>query len=386
MAVSGLNSSWVISYVPAKAYDGYTLFAPAGGHSVWLMDMQGRFVHQWSMPYTPGLDAVLLTNGNLLYAARVPERPLPEFGGGCGKLLEVDWEGKTKWEYEDLFLHHSFYRQENGNTMTLRWVAVPDNIAARVKGGLPGTEREGVMWTDSFREITPEGKVAWEWLAYEHLAPEIDTICPLDRREEWTHGNSCFVLPDGNVLTTFLSLDTVAIIDKKTGDFKWRWGFGELAHPHDPTLLDNGNILVFDNGFHRRGGQQSYSRVLEVNPKTSESEWEYKSNPTNSFFASFQSGAQRLPNGNTLICESPSGRVFEVTSEKELVWEFINPFYYHYPIVGYSNIMFRAYRYAPDYAGLKGKTLDPDSVELTLREQPHVKQKAFQERLKRLGY
>lgn len=380
------DALWITHPATSRAYHGYTLFAPMGGSNVWLMDMQGWFVRQWQMPHTPGCHAVLLPNGNLLYAARLPNRPITEFGGGCGKLIEFDWDGKLLWEYEDGYLHHSFYRQDNRNTMTLRWVPVPEDIAARIKGGIPDTEREGVMWADSFREITPDGKIVWEWLAYEHLDLGTDVICPLDRREEWTHGNSCVVLPDGNVLTTFLALDTVAIIDKKTGDFKWRWGPGELAHPHDPTLLDNGNILIFDNGFHRHGGQQSYSRVLEVNPITNKIEWEYQGNPTNEFFGSFMSGAQRLPNGNTLICESPSGRVFEVTPDKELVWEFINPFYYHYQILGHSNLIFRAYRYGPDYPGLKGKTLDLDRFEWALRENHLFKEGKLQDRLRRLGY
>ena len=78
---------------------------------------------------------------------------------------------------------------------------------------------------------------------------------------------------------------------------------------------------------------------------------------------------QRLPNGNTLICEGPSGRVFEVTADKELVWEFVNPFFNYYPLLrGHSNITFRAYRYGYDYEGLKGRTLDPDKVQLVLRK------------------
>ena len=57
-------------------------------------------------------------------------------------------------------------------------------------------------------------------------------------------------MPDGNILTSFRILDTVGIIDKASGDFKWKWGRGELGHQHDPNLLDNGNILIFDNGWH----------------------------------------------------------------------------------------------------------------------------------------
>jgi len=50
---------------------------------------------------------------------------------------------------------------DNGNTMILRKVNVPDDVARKVKGGMPGTELNGVMRADSFQEITPDGKVVW---------------------------------------------------------------------------------------------------------------------------------------------------------------------------------------------------------------------------------
>jgi len=216
-------------YAPSRAYKGYTLFAPMGDCGAWLIDMQGQFVHHWEMPLTPGAYGTLLPNSHLLYAGRLTNAPLPDFGGSCGKLIEVDWNGNLIWEYGDPYMHHDFHRLPDGNTMTLRWVPTPDDMAARVKGGIPGSEREGVIWSDSFREITPEGKVVWEWLGYEHLDPEVDTICPLCPRSEWTHTNTCFVLPDGNILTSFFKLNTIAVIDKITGNFKWRWGPGAPA-------------------------------------------------------------------------------------------------------------------------------------------------------------
>jgi hypothetical protein len=366
-----------------------------GGSVVWLIDMEGRFVHHWEMPLEPALYGRLLPNGHLLYAGQLPDAPFPEFGGMGGKLMEVDWDGKAVWEYEDRYMHHDFHRLPNGNTMVLRWVATPDDIMSKVQGGVPGTERDGVMWADAFREITPEGKVVWEWLGYEHLDPETDAICPLCFRSEWTHANTCFVLPDGNLLTSFLTLNTIAIIDKVTGDFKWRWGPEELAHPHDPNILENGNILVFDNGSHRPSspsipyGMIGFSRVAEVDPTTNRIVWEFKDESPLHFNASFVSGCQRLPNGNTLICEGPTGRFFEVTADKELVWEYINPFYFQAKkpsVLGWNNAVFRAYRYGPDYPGLRGKPLEPDRVELTLRKRPSEKRKAVQERLRRLGY
>jgi len=386
MTAVSFVTPWVRQYAPDKAYNGYTLFAPRGGAVVWLIDMYGQFVHCWEMPCRPGEYGVLLPSGNLLYAGKVIPGPMNDIGGFGGMLLEADWESNIIWRYEDPYQHHAFYRMDNGNTMVLRWVPVPDDIAARVKGGIPGTERKGVMWTDSFQEITPAGEVAWEWLGYEHLDPAVDICCPLCLRNEWTHANSCFVMPNGDILTTFYRTNTIAIIDKRTGDIKWRWGMGELGHPHDATMLDNGNILVFDNGKHRPGlTSMDYSRVLEVNPETGKVEWEYRDTPPHRFYAPFISGCQRLANGNTLICGGPLGKIFEVTPDGEVVWEFVNPLYFKTEI-GWDNGCFRAYRYSPDYEGLRGKILDPHRVELTLRKKPMGKGNTVEERLAHLGY
>ena len=92
-------------------------------------------------------------------------------------------------------------------------------------------------------------------------------------------------------------------------------------------MLPNGHILVYDNGA-RRG----WSQVLELDPLSGEIVWEYTGTPKNSFFAPFISGAQLLPNDNILICEGASGgdaawaRLFEVTRDKEIVWEFKSPY------------------------------------------------------------
>jgi hypothetical protein len=355
----------VSHYDPSKAYNGYTLFSPAGGTDVWLMDMTGRLVHRWEMPMRAGAYGELLPNGNLLYAGKIMTGPLTDLGGFGGVLYEVDWDGHAKWTYEDPYLHHAFYRMDNGNTMVLRWVAIPDDIAEKIKGGIPGTERDGIIWGDSFHEVTPDGEVVWEWLAHEHLDPEVDILCPLCVRKEWAHANSCVVLPNGDVMCAFRRTDMVIIVDKSTGAVKWRYGPGVLGHPHDPTMLDNGNILVFDNGFHRIAASLkhwgSFSRVLEVEPDTKEIVWEYI-DTTDHFHAAYISGCQRLPNGNTLICEGTKGRFFEVTSDGEIVWDCISPFYYNMEAgsMTYTNQLFRAYRYGPDYEGLKGKTLDSD--------------------------
>jgi hypothetical protein len=345
-------------YKPDKAFHGYTLFAPMRGTSAYLIDMQGAIVHRWQLPYRPGDYGYLLDNGHLLVSGQTGKGPT--LGGRGGIVMEMDWQGRVLWEYAEDTLHHDFCRMPNGNTMVLGWEPIPAEMVNRVKGGQPGTELEGSIWCDYFREITPNKQVAWEWHAYQHLDPDTDTICPLERRQEWTHANTCEVLPDGTLLTSFRVLNTVGIIDKPSGRFLWKWGKDELGHQHDPNPLPNGHLLIFDNGFHAlRPGPGAQSRIIEVDPKTNTIAWRYEARPGWDFFSYFISGAQRLPNGNTLICEGMTGRIFEVTHEGEIVWQYTNPFFDEDERFGRVNLVFRAYRYGPDFPGLAGHALDP---------------------------
>ena len=161
----------------------------------------------------------------------------------------------------------------------------------------------------------------------------------------------------------------IIIIDRATGDIKWRWGHDEISFPHNPSMLDNGNILVLDNGqYHIHYWPPDHSRVIEVNPRTNEIEWEYKEENPVDLYTTYIGGCERLPNGNTLICEGAMGRFFEVTASGEMVWEYIVPFYARGPaaraIYGLSNCTYRCQRYGPDYPGLQGKKFDPEKLDL----------------------
>jgi len=112
-------------YDSRKVCLGTTLFTPVDGTGVWLIDMEGRLVNYWEIGYTPGCYGELLPNGNLLYAGKVEGGPLADLEGAGGVLLEVDWNGKIVWEHRDPYLHHAFYRMNNGNTLVLRWAKVP---------------------------------------------------------------------------------------------------------------------------------------------------------------------------------------------------------------------------------------------------------------------
>jgi Arylsulfotransferase (ASST) len=87
-----------------------------------------------------------------------------------------------------------------------------------------------------------------------------------------------------------------------------------------------------------------FSRVIEVEPATKQIVWEYREKRESYFFSPRISNAQRLANGNTLICEGDFGRLFEVTEDGEVVWEYVNP-YFGGPSNAQHNRVFRAYRY-----------------------------------------
>lgn len=375
MAIVGTSVESVTFSAPWKAYNGYTLFVPVGAKDVWLINMQGDVVHHWDVPYAAATDAVLLPGGSLLYAGRADDGPLTDLPGCGGILLEVDWNGNVGWEYRDPFLHHSFFRLGNGRTMVLKRVPVPKQLAARVKGGIPGTERDGVMWSDAVQEIAPSGRVLWEWIAYEHLDPESDVICPLGHRDEWTQGTAVSLFPNGDILVSFCRVNTVAIIDKGNGEIRWKWGASravvrnsrglwsaghELTHQNDASVTSHRTVLVFDNGLHPSNFDFGYSRILEIDPGSRRVVWSFQNSHWAAFYSSIMGGCERLPNGNTLISESTKGRIFEMTRNHEVVWEYVSPYYYNIPSFARTNMIFKVHRYGPDYEGLRGRNPSPD--------------------------
>ena len=195
----------------------------------------------------------------------------------------------------------------------------------------------------------------------------------------------------------------------KGGDLLYRWGNPrayragtpddqQLFWPHNPQwiapgLPGAGNILIFNNGWEFADFRRGYSTVDEIAPPVdganyrlypdsayapAEPVWVYTAATPSDFFSRYISGAQRLPNGNTLICDGVHGTLFEVTPAGKTVWKYINPLAGKGPLrqgelvpptqsesgsrVRWTNTVYRAYRYAPDYPGLQGLDLTPGEL------------------------
>ena len=333
----------------ARASPGLTLFAPVNDRIVYLIDLQGTVVHTWRMPYPPGLYGYLTQTGTLFYNGQIPSETFlgkGPFKGGVA--LEADWNGKVLWEVRQPDHHHDGRLLNNGNVLLLCAAELPDEVAKKVQGGRPGTEAKGKISADYLVELTKDGRKVWEWRAWEHLDPAKDVITAVqDNRSEWTHGNAITELSDGDLLVSFRNISTIIRIRRQTGEIVWKLGAPPLAGQHAPTLLANGNILIFDNGPHRLDNTFPFSRVIEVNPANNETVWMYREQNPYNFFSPRISNAQRLPNGNTLINEGFFGRFFEVTPAGEVVWEYVNPYFgpENDTANAQTNHVFRVYRY-----------------------------------------
>jgi hypothetical protein len=334
------GDSGVVLYHPDKACDGYNFYCSRFLRRTSLLDMQGRVVHQWTC--FPIHDrgayhhAVMLRNGDLLGIKKHHE------------LLRLNWNSELIWRQE-LSAHHDVAEASDGSFYV---------IIRQFKN-----HRALRVWFDVLVRLTAEGEEIDRWSTYDHLSKlksVLDTKSFLDtildnppdswhhtdrwsaqvkraivqreRELDYFHLNAVNVLPstllgardprfqEGNLLICLRNVNQIAVLEKGTYRILWAWGQGELEWPHHPTMLENGHILVFDNGVER-----GYSRVVELNPVDQVVVWEYKSEPPQAFYSSVGGSAQRLPNGNTLISEFNKGRAFEVTKDGEVVWNWLNP-------------------------------------------------------------
>jgi len=375
MGWSPFRPTGLTYYQPGLSFKGYTLLAPIGGDSALLLDMDGKIVHRWRTPGFTVFCPKLMPDGRLLAlctdtSIQRPANPKPDeaappapaifrlIGGANTDLLELSWDGMIARRYSNLAIHHDFVELENGNIIFPEFVELTPEFAKRVRGGYRRRgEKLPPLMSDDFIEVDREGNVVDRLHLWELLDAAKDPIGPLERRWEWTHTNSVDLTADGRLVFSSRTNSRVGIINRQARELTWKYGAPNTFYQHHATALSNGNILIFDNGMNRVQGL-SYSRVVEVNPKDDSVPWQYEANPQSQFFSGHISGCQRLANGNTLICEGTSGRIFEVTQAKEIAWEWINPMHFTRGEMRMSWV-FRAYRYGPDYPALVGRELDP---------------------------
>ncbi len=336
---------------PQRAQAGYTLFTVAGVGITVLVDMDGTEVRRWD------------TGSSYMVA------PLP--GGRvlavtAAALRELDWDGVEVWRYDsgECSLHHDVQRLEDGRTLAL----------CRRPRTMPEISDQVVI-DDEILLIDRDGTLLQRWSTGEHFdqlgltQAAVETI--RTRGGDWAHTNSIQVIPDndlgdprfapGNILVSQRQTSLLFVIDRITGDVVWTQGQNDLfMGQHQARLLPRrlpgaGEILLFDNGGYAGYplAARLYSRVFTFDPISGRVTWIYlggdRKETRFQFFSPFMSGAQRLANGNTLICSSWDRRLFEVTAGGDIVWEYISP----YTDDGGARKIYRAYRLPYDWAPVR---------------------------------
>ena len=391
-------------YDPDRAWNGYTVLSPLATPAVLVIDMNGTVVKRWDgFNNSAGGPARVLPGGHVIAAsgARPPHQESLEliqrdFDGNVVWRFDRGEQIKTPqgmvWSARQ---HHDWQRDD----FPAGYYS-PDytpSIAARTTLILSHADRtqpavaDVMLGDDRLIEVDAKGDIVWEWLAADHIdelgfAPDaravIKAAAAFNKARgsfDWLHVNSAtYVGPNqwydkgdmrfapNHVIISSREASIIAIV-ARDGSIVWRMGpdfsasrelraIRQIIGQHHPHLIPKGlpgagNLLVFDNGGSSGYGfaspiapegrgafQRATSRVLEINPVTLQLVWSY----TNArFFSTNISGAQRLPNGNTLITAGAGGRMFEVTREGAVVWEYMFPMFSG---ANQSNAVYRAYR------------------------------------------
>ncbi|MCR9246279.1 MAG: aryl-sulfate sulfotransferase [bacterium] len=367
---------------------GLRLFQPVNNQATQLVDTSGNVVRSWPTTTAvtahltpdgslmrgvrvPGIGA----NGSTGRIQRL---------GFDGTVL---WDHLVNGP--DHFAHHDLEVMPNGNVLLIVWDldTVADAIAAgRDPALVTGTDwlPDAVLEIQQTGPTT--GTIVWEWHMMDHVIQDFDSqkanfgvvanhpeLLDLNypatviSNGDWNHFNGIDYDPASDlIILSAREQSEIYIIDHSTttaeaaghtggnfgkgGDFLWRWGnphaYGagtannqQLTHQHDPRFIPPGhsgagNITVFNNE-HLANQSAVYELVLPrdaqgnfvLDPQTgrygpSAPHWTF-TEP--GFFAAFVSGAERLPNGNTLICSGTQFRLFEVTSAGQTVWSWTDP-------------------------------------------------------------
>ena len=357
--------------------EGYVLVNDPGSVRAYIMDKDsGEPVFEWELPFRLGNDAKLLDNGELMVSLRA-EDPDFSFGGFGGMIHFLQPDGNSSWEIDlsnsDFISHHDVIMLPNGNVMTMLWERVlPDDAPELGYRGVQDT-----IFTESIVEINPAtDEIVWKWDSRDHLIQEADEtgnnygdisqnpqlidvnyrdteVPTIPNNGDFMHANAlAYDAINDVILMSVNYFSEIWFIDHSTsteeasgseggnfnrgGDLVYRMGNPSayqntqgsrlFYNNHNPRFVPGtDHILVFMNGNNTEGPSVVYELDLpdqyRLTPDADNEPvvvWEY-TDPE--MYSDLVSGAERLPNGNTLIAIGTFG-YWEVTDSGEIVWQF----------------------------------------------------------------
>ncbi len=353
--------------------DGLVLAIESGQDKSYLIDKTGKKIKEWNFDTYLGNDFEIMPDGKLLGMFRTAN-PIFSFGGGGGIVKILNSNGTTDWEYEyasaDYLAHHDVEMLPNGNVLFLVWekISVAD-------AQLAGVDTEGDIYPEALIEVDPKtDTIVWEWHSFDHIIQDkfpaiTSTYGALNENPnlininyhqiengDIMHANGIDYDTEKDVIYISVNFyNEVWVIDHSTttaeaktgaggnynkgGNLLYRFGNPEtydnsvgetlFNRNHFPNLLEGdepgaGNLLIYVNGknveqstVYEFAMPKNFNLGVNTNNEP-EIVWSF-TDPE--LFHDKISGAVRLKNGNTLICEGDYG-FWEVTPSKEVVWKY----------------------------------------------------------------
>jgi hypothetical protein len=366
--------------------EGQFLYSPMWSTTTFLREYDGSLNRSWTSIYKPGVAVWWLGEGAILRTIWTGGFAGGSGGGVQIVQWDgtITWD--FRYDTGGNRAHHDVKSLPNGNVLLIAWETKTRNeaIAAGRNPNYVGSQGIWPDHIIEVQPTGPSsGEIVWEWHAWDHLIqdfdqtkanygvvgnhPElIDINFVTSSQQDLMHTNSVDYNEDfDQILISVHNYNEIWVIDHSTtteeaaghtggnsgkgGDLLYRWGNPQaydrgnsgnkkLFSQHDTSWIKKGcpgegDILVFNNGVGR-----GYSTVDQITPPVNDNgeyyleegqaygptsqTWIYTANPPNSFYASHISGAWRLPDGNTLITNGETGKIFEVTPEGATVWQY----------------------------------------------------------------
>ena len=355
------NRNWVptrydqfgaLRYDPESSSGGPIFYTSGHKPSAVLVSRRGDLLHKWERPFSrvwpdpehvdvsPKADiywqhAHLLPNGHIIAVYTATGKTIP-YGYG---LVRLDRDSNLVWK-QAINAHGNFGVRRDGDVFVLTHGI--RNLKADPVGNFDQFTA-GTILEDFLVHVSADGEIvdkvslleAFLNSDYRDALSMFPTTLEKPAEQSWDplHPNDIDVIGSdfasklpfarqGQLLVSFRTLDAVGILDLQAERLTWLTR-GSWWQQYDADPLPNGNLMVFDsNGHHDTDGP---SRILEFRPKTGAIEWSYQGTPDESFWSIGGGTQQVLENGNLLVTSTSAGRIFEVTREGQIVWEFRNP-------------------------------------------------------------
>jgi len=353
--------------------DSFVMAVINGGLEAFLIDKKGKKVFEWTFDTNLGNDLELLPDGKLIGMFKT-SNPVFSFGGVGGIIKILNINGTIDWEFEyasaDYIAHHDVELLPNGNVLFLAWEKIDVTVAQQA-----GVSTIVDIYPEVLIEVDPKtNDIVWEWHSFDHLIQDefssistfgilnenpqlINFNYNLEENGDIMHANGIdYDIAKDVIYISVNFYSEVWVIDHSTskdqartstggsynkgGNLLYRFGNPEVYkntqgkrlfyNNHFPNILKNnepgaGNLLVYVNKDNNIEQSAVYEFKMPENfdllPNiNNEPEIEWSFTDTELFYGKI-SGAVRLKNGNTLICEGDYG-FWEITKAGEIAWKY----------------------------------------------------------------